>query len=178
VKQCFENLAITYWVEHAGAFYVYNGISGAVLCVPGEDYRNLNRFLSNQQQDNCSPALLTDLILGRMLVTYDFDELKFLAERYRLGRFDTQTFSLTIVTSLGCNFSCPYCFEAKHPSLMEEDVEHSVLELLNEKLERINNSTSAGSGASHYLASVHFSGSLRNLLHDVNAMLLATMPIF
>jgi uncharacterized protein len=69
-----------------------------------------------------------------MLIPSELDELELLARRYRLSRHNTDHFALTIVTSLGCNFDCPYCYEAKHPSVMNEEVRKAVLELLDEKL--------------------------------------------
>ena len=41
---------------------------------------------------------------------------------------------MTVVTSLGCNFACPYCFEAKHPSLMDEAVQDRLLQITENKL--------------------------------------------
>ena len=72
---------------------------------------------------DCPAELLEQMAVGRMLVADDADEIDLLAKRYELTRYDTSHFGLTIVTSLGCNFDCPYCFEAKHPSIMDDDVE-------------------------------------------------------
>src|SRR5437660_365908 len=101
------------WVERGAASYVFNGVSGALLRVPAHDRQRLERFLENDDAAGCSSALLKDLAFGRMLVTDDADELDLLGRRYEASRFDTRRFGLTIVTSLGCNFDCPYCFEAK-----------------------------------------------------------------
>ena len=125
------------WVEHAGAFYVYNGVSGALLRISREDYLALQDFLSNRDNVNCRPALLSDLVLGQMLVSDDSDELAFLSKRYQLSRFDTTHLGLTIVTSLGCNFDCPYCFESKHPSIIDDEVREAILQLLDDKLSSI-----------------------------------------
>src|SRR5947208_9489530 len=75
---------------------------------------------------------------GRMLVADNTDEIDLLAQRYEFTRHDPTRFALTIVTSLGCNFDCPYCFEAKHPRSEEHTSElqspdHLVCRLLLEK---------------------------------------------
>jgi len=108
------------WVERPDAAYVYNGVSGALLQIPRDDASAVRGWLAGDQEPGtaCSPTLLADLIRGRMLVRDGFDEFAFLAGRYQTSRHDTRHFALTIVTSLGCNFDCPYCFEAKHPSIM------------------------------------------------------------
>jgi uncharacterized protein len=69
-----------------------------------------------------------------MLVSDETDELELLANRYRLSRHDSTHLGLTLVTSLGCNFDCPYCFEDKHPSILDEDVERACLQLLKDQL--------------------------------------------
>ena len=125
------------WVERGESAYVYNGVSGALLRLPRQAQRALAAVLQGGASDACPPRLLQQLILGRMLVPDAADEREFLARRYAASRYDTAHFALTIVTSLGCNFDCPYCFEAKHPSIMREDVQDAVLAVLDDQLPRI-----------------------------------------
>jgi uncharacterized protein len=126
------------WVEREGTRYVYNGVSGALLRMSNEDHRALERFLSGDDEAGFRRELGADLARGRMIVSDDYDELSALAGLYRLSRHDTSQLGLTIVTSLGCNFNCPYCFEAKHPSIMDDSVQAGVLQLLDDQLPRIN----------------------------------------
>jgi uncharacterized protein len=64
--------------------------------------------------------------------------LSSLRQRYITTREDSSRFALTMVTSLGCNFDCPYCFEAKHPSIMDEDVQLKVLAVLDSQLPHVD----------------------------------------
>jgi uncharacterized protein len=124
------------WVERADAAYVFNSATGALLRVAKEDRRALERMLAGEESD-CSPKVLAHLVAGRMVVPDDADELTALADRYRDTQGDTSLFALTILTSLACNFDCPYCFEAKDRSIMDEDVQEMVLHVLDEQLPRI-----------------------------------------
>jgi uncharacterized protein len=126
------------WVERGDAAYVFSGISGALLRVPKDDYRDLQRFLSGEHGAACSAKLLEQMAIGRMLIPDDGDELALLAQRYEASRHDTSHFALTIVTSLGCNFDCPYCFEDKHASLMNAEVQRAVLQILDDQLPKIH----------------------------------------
>jgi uncharacterized protein len=126
------------WTQRNGAHYLYNGMSGALLRVAAEEREPLKRFLSGDDDSGCRPMLLAELARGRMIVPDDTDEFDLLSLRYKNSREDTSHFGLTIVTSLGCNFDCPYCFEAKHPSILNETVEQAVLKLLDDKLPTIN----------------------------------------
>jgi uncharacterized protein len=125
------------WVERDEKAYVFNGVTGALLSMPASDRADLRRLTAGETGFVCSTDLLKQLAAGRMLLPDDADELGFLATRYETSRYDASQFSLTIVTSLGCNFDCPYCFEAKHPSILNDDVERALLEVLDDQLPKI-----------------------------------------
>jgi uncharacterized protein len=73
-----------------------------------------------------------------MLVPDDVDEIAVLGRRYEAGRANASRFAVTIVTSLGCNFNCPYCFEEKHPSILDGDVQEQILEVVDDQMPRID----------------------------------------
>jgi uncharacterized protein len=125
------------WVEREGTSYLYNGVSGALLRVPAEDRKGLERVLADATATDCSPKVLERMAVGRMLVPDDADELKMLGTRYEMSRNDPTQFAVTVVTSLGCNFDCPYCFEDKHPSIMRDDVQQALLAVLDDQLPTI-----------------------------------------
>jgi len=112
---------------------VYNGVSGACVEIEEREFDHLRAFLAG---DGVEPPddLLERLVRARILIADDCDELDLLRRRYDATRHQRDRFALTIVTSLGCNFDCPYCFEAKHPSLLRPGVEEAILALVDEKL--------------------------------------------
>jgi len=126
------------WIDRDDGAYVYNGVSGTLLRIDVAERDALTRFLDGDDAHGLSSRVAADLVAGRMLVADDGDELAVLRSRYERSRFDTSSFGLTIVTSLGCNFDCPYCFEAKHPSILSPAVEASVLRVLDDQLPRID----------------------------------------
>ncbi len=128
------------WVERGDSAYVFNGLSGALLKIPKEDRQPVLDLVNGGDGLNCSPKVPgASLPGGLMLVPNDADEVASLAQRYADSRSATNRFALTIITSLGCNFDCPYCFEAKHPSIMDGDVQDLVLQVLDEQLPHITN---------------------------------------
>ncbi|MGH2600560.1 MAG: radical SAM protein, partial [Dehalococcoidia bacterium] len=108
-----------------------------LLRLPAAEQAALPGFLADEPGAAPSPKTLEQLALGRMLIPDTADELAVLQGRYEASRWDTTSFALTIVTSLGCNFDCPYCFEAKHPSILSPEVEAAVLAVLDDQLPRI-----------------------------------------
>ncbi|MGZ4650253.1 MAG: radical SAM protein [Kineosporiaceae bacterium] len=125
------------WAERDDAAYVFNGMSGALLRIPAAEYRGYRGLMDGDDGGACPPETLAHLVAGSMLVADDADELAELRDRYTASRFDAGHFALTVVTSLGCNFDCPYCFENRSPSVMDERVQALVLEVLDVQLPRI-----------------------------------------
>jgi len=121
-------------VERGDRVWVYNGLSGQIRALPSDEWRDVRRFLAEEPGRVPDVDALRDLTLGRMLVNDETDELDILEHRYRTATSDRTSFSLTIVTSLGCNFDCPYCFEAKVPSILDDETEALLLEVLDEQL--------------------------------------------
>jgi uncharacterized protein len=127
------------WVERNGSSYVFNGVSGGLLRMSRDERAAVTQVLADSDFRDCSPKLLERLAVGRMLVADDADEVGLLEKRYAASRYDTAHFAFTLVTSLGCNFDCPYCFEAKHPSIMSDAVTAAILDVLDGQLPRITN---------------------------------------
>ncbi len=120
-----------------GGSYLYNGVSGGLKHLSDDEKQAVLAFAAGNPV-SCSAKLLQDLVLGRMLIPEDVDELELLSAKYQASRADTSHFGFTMITSLGCNFDCPYCFEAKHPSIMDDEVQHAVLRVLDDQLPRIS----------------------------------------
>lgn len=122
------------WADAGDARYVYNGITGTMVRVAAADADAVERFVAGDSGSGAPAKALEELTRARMLVKDDTDELETLKVRYQLTRYDPHHLGLTMVTSLGCNFDCPYCFEAKHPSIMSAEVEAAVLRLVDDSL--------------------------------------------
>ena len=76
-----------------------------------------------------------------MLIADDLDELELLRARYLNSQSNNKSLALTLVPSFGCNFDCPYCFEDKHPSVMNENIQEAVLRLVDDRLSKIDQLT-------------------------------------
>ena len=83
-----------------------------------------------------------------MLIADDLDELELLRARYLNSQSNNKSLALTLVPSFGCNFDCPYCFEDKHPSVMNENIQEAVLRLVDDRLSKIDQLTISWFGGS------------------------------
>jgi uncharacterized protein len=125
------------WAKRGGRRWVYNGLSGKLVAIPDEDWSAIAAFIDGDDSGFPNAKTLQDLVLGRMLVQDDYDELAFLERKYRVSRENGNAFALTIVTSLGCNFDCPYCYQAKRPSLLSDETQALILDVVDAQLPSI-----------------------------------------
>ena len=121
-------------LERDALTWVHNGLSGEVVALPREDWSDALAFIGGDDARMPAVETLRDLTLARMFVNDDADELDILERRFRQGTSDRSAFALTIVTSLGCNFDCPYCFENKPAAILDEEVERLLLKVVDAQL--------------------------------------------
>lgn len=121
-------------LERGERTWVHNGLSGRVLSVDRDEWSDVVAFIDGDDLRMPAIGTLRDLTLARMLVKDDLDELAILEKRYREATSSRSSFALTIVTSLGCNFDCPYCFENKPPAVLDTETEALLLDVLDAQL--------------------------------------------
>src|SRR3954454_10308157 len=124
-------------VERGERTWIHNGLSGQIRAIDADVWRDVLAFLDGDDSRVPPVDTLHDLTGMRMLVGDEVDEVEVLERRYRAGTADTSSFALTIVTSLGCNFDCPYCFENKPAAILDEETERLLLEVLDAQLPTI-----------------------------------------
>lgn len=73
------------------------------------------------------------LLAHRIIVPEDFDSEVFLQKKYLkyMSSIKTSEVGLTIATTTGCNFKCPYCYEEGVKSInMSQDVEDAIVKYI------------------------------------------------
>jgi len=111
--------------------YVHSGLGGGFHRIANDKWKRVVAFTQDLDGGDGIEDQLKDLVEARVLTADDVDELDVLEARYTRSRHGGGL-GLTIVTSLGCNFDCPYCFESKHPSLLKPDVAKALVGLVDE----------------------------------------------
>jgi uncharacterized protein len=125
-------------VDSGDDSYIYNGVTGALLRCSSQEYQGVQHILQSGAEEDTPQTLIDYMLKGGMLVPVHFDELAPLRQLYAVSRNNTSSFALTIVTSLWCNFECPYCFEEKYPSIMHSGVQKELLNILDDRLPSIS----------------------------------------
>jgi uncharacterized protein len=116
------------WAEHLDKLYVYNGLTGSLL----QTNHELRERLEKGDVPDPPPKGLHD---AGVIVDDDKDELSILEARYNYGRTARTKLALTILSSLGCNFDCPYCYEAKRPEVLTPEIEEAILRFIEDRIQ-------------------------------------------
>lgn len=113
----------------------FNSMSCGLARMKREDYvafqkGKINNFSELEQK------LLNDLKRGGFLVEENCDELRILKGNMLQNRYNTNTFSLTLAPTLGCNFDCIYCYESDHSdySKMSETTQDRIIDIINQQI--------------------------------------------
>ena len=125
--------AYNVWATYEGCRYVYNGMSGALLALPNDVAAIVEEgFDADRLRDH---PLLDSLISAGVLIPDEMDEISVLKARFEAGKSFPGHMAMTIISSLGCNFDCPYCYEEKRPELLTAGVESAILSFVNYKIQ-------------------------------------------
>lgn len=117
---------------------VFSGVSGELVELSDADWTGYQAWVRGTRTTAEVQGLLERLVRARALVNDDTDELAMLRRRFVRATTDWSKLGITIITSMGCNFDCPYCFESKTPALLHDDVADAIVQLLDDRIEALN----------------------------------------
>jgi len=89
---------------------------------------------SQFNEDVLPATLINALVSNKFLLDDDFDESKYMQDKYRSGRYTSSVLGLTIAPTIDCNFGCTYCYEDKRPGKMSPETEALILKYVENEL--------------------------------------------
>ena len=111
------------------SWILYNFLSGAMIQLDEENKSIYEQIL--QDDAYAEKALLTE---NGFLV--DYDELAFIRVANKRACADKKTLSLLIAPTMGCNFSCPYCFEYHRAGVMSKEVQDQIIQFISDSVKK------------------------------------------
>lgn len=122
MKQSFYN----YEIQVNGKKYVYNTL-GSALAELEEEYIDVLWGKNTDEQKT------SELAEQGFLVSDDVDELGILKNRFFSAKYSESVLALTILPSLGCNFSCTYCYQSENHTVMDEKTCDAIVDFVKKK---------------------------------------------
>lgn len=123
-----------------GIKLAYNCLSGGLATITEDKFSQIQKILSSPDDyafdTDEKKELRQQLIEGRFLGEKRH-ELDLLKVRYHTARFNSDTFTLTILPTLDCNFGCTYCYEDRHAQPMTDEVKQAVVNIARRKSRRV-----------------------------------------
>ena len=117
-----------------GSVGAINLFTNATLALPPDAWRRAQLLLKNPDIADLDPDLHALFRSTGFIVDEDFDELSALEEIFKISKGGARQFSLGIITSLQCNFRCPYCYQDHQDSRMSSAVQDSIVKYLERTL--------------------------------------------
>lgn len=125
------------FIETLKSFYVFNSFSGSLI----ELDKKYFEFLQSGNILKLSESEINILKNQGIVVTDKCNEKSLIRYFFYKARYGNQILSMTIVPTLECNFSCPYCYEKKLKGSMSTDIWNAIIKFLRQnwmKFETIN----------------------------------------
>lgn len=122
-----------------GKNILFNFLTNSMMEVKEEELPEVQHILEHCNDElTGSRAEMRQLLEQRMyLVPDDADELQIIRIKNLSKRYDNLVYSLVLMPTLDCNFSCKYCFESHYKGFMSEQVKRGVINWA-EKIARVS----------------------------------------
>lgn len=91
------------------------------------DAREL-RELRSGNIDEFSDGEREELAKAGLIIPRDVDEIVLLSEGLRRSKRDRTHATITVLTTLACNFECPYCFQSHTSGIMSAEVQDLIVD--------------------------------------------------
>lgn len=117
-----------------GKTIAFNSVTCALAEVD-EEFLDTLENIEHINIDEVSPEkkeLIDNMMEGNYIVDDKMDELKLLKFRNYSGKFSSNGVGLVIAPTLACNFACPYCYETAKSGMITEEVQASLLEMIED----------------------------------------------
>jgi uncharacterized protein len=117
--------------DKAGKYHGYNFLYRSIIEIAPTAYDQVRHALSDpsgQLVSELPPDCRAVLVDADFLIPSSRSELAIITRRYYHQLFGINAVNLTILPTLSCNLTCPYCFVRKKPGTMTPKVADAVAE--------------------------------------------------
>lgn len=112
-----------------GSILLYNSLYKQLLLLDASEYDIIKSGVIDASSD-----------FGKALIEMKFvvpptdNELEYYKYHYNNSHFDNSVLALSILTTLACNMSCPYCYESKSNTFMKEETANQIIDWVDKNL--------------------------------------------
>ena len=121
-----------------GTFLLFNFYTLTLLAFDGKEAKIVEVILKEPgaNYEKSEAAKLQKLLIDRGFVIDDgIDELALLKIFHHASHFQRNNLGLTVTPTLGCNFSCIYCYETGKMRSMDTETEETLYSFVGDRIE-------------------------------------------
>ena len=131
----FKFSRYNYVVEFSEDEYlIFNTLSLSLITLDKIHYELLKVDEINQFVESFNNEEIQCLLENGFIVEAGVDEIKVLKDRYWYNKYKDDTLHISVMTTLGCNFCCPYCFETHRNVTLTQNVEDAIYEFVKSNM--------------------------------------------
>lgn len=124
-----------YVVEYSEDEYlVFNTLSLSMITLDKMHYELLKRGDIDKFVKSFNNSETKALLENGLIVETKVDETKVLKDMYWFNKYKDDTLHISIMTTLGCNFGCPYCFETHRNVILTSDIENAIFDFVKSNI--------------------------------------------
>ena len=136
LKASFYNFVLPYDGE---TYLAFNAMSGAFARMTSPQHQRFTELLADPNGfatlSDKDRDLLESAKRAQFLVDEASSEYDLIVVRSRVGRYSANSFSMTIMPTLYCNFSCPYCYENPEKGQMTDEAQERLIQWTGTKVQ-------------------------------------------
>lgn len=120
-----------------GTLLLFNFYTLTLIALDREEAEIAKTLLNEPDKDlkKGEPSGLKNLLMDKGFILEDgLDELALLKVFHRASRFQRKNLGLTIIPTLGCNFSCIYCYETGKTRVMTKDIQDALIGFVEDRI--------------------------------------------
>lgn len=131
----YRHSRYNYAVDYNGKKLLYNGLSGAGICMTKEEYEKIKPLMENLETfQRDYPEDFNHLLNLGYVIEDSFDEIRYIRYKNNEAVFLNRAYTIVINPTLECNFRCWYCYEDHVDGKMSDDTVEAVKKHIEHKV--------------------------------------------
>jgi len=123
-----------HFINKNDKLYVYNSNSGA-FAQTDKKFKEICEKVQADKNYTSKGKLFAEMKRSRIIVDNDTDELQEIVDLFVKAKQDDENLIFTIAPTLNCNFNCPYCYENKTKTMLDDTQVWQLIDFIKSELE-------------------------------------------
>ncbi len=121
------------FVKYDKQYIIFNTLTLSLILLECEFVNMIKKEAVDDFLQSFSEKEIIDLLDAGIILEKEIDEMKIIKDRYWFNKYKDETLHVSVLTTLGCNFCCPYCFETRRNVKITPKTEEAIINFIKEQ---------------------------------------------